>query len=140
MDEVRQQALLANIGESIQGIKKYSCLLNYEFDFVNQTPQDIMHVLHEGVARRLIMKFFQIWIDSKRCSVSEVNLLISNFEYGYTHRKNMIKRFTSSDFKKNSLIISSSQMHTLVLLFPVLFYDILDTSKEEFEYFSYFFF
>lgn len=133
LDGVKKQAKIANRGESVMGVKKYSLVLNYDFDVVEQTPQDIMHVLHEGIARRVSMKFINIWTDTGRVTLSELNFRITNPDFGYTHRKNLIKALSGADLKKHSLIISAGQMHSLILLFPIIFYDILDTNKEEYE-------
>lgn len=132
MEDHRKLAIDANLGDPKFGVKKHSLVLNYDFDVINQTPQDIMHVLNEGVARRLPIMFFKIWIETKRCTISELNLRLSQFKYGYTHVKNRLKRISMNDVKKNSLIISAAQMHSLILLFPIIFVDIIDTSTEEY--------
>lgn len=125
-------ALSANNGNPSFGVKRYSLLLHYDFDVIERTPQDIMHVLHEGVARRLVMIFFRIWLDMKRTELSEINWRISNFSYGYTHIKNKIKPLNENDIKKSNLIISSAQMHSLIILFPLIFHDILDINTDEY--------
>lgn len=98
-----------------------------------------MHVLHEGVARRLIMYYFQLWKDQKRTGLSELNYKLSSFCYGYTHVRNKLKRLSEADLKKKNLIISLGQMHSLVLLFPIIFCDILDTTAPEYmqSYYTY---
>lgn len=138
MEQHRGLALSANNGFASFGVKKYSIVLGYGFDVINKTPQDIMHVLHEGIARRLVMIFFHLWISSKRASVSELNYRICEMDYGYTHSKNRIKRLNQNDFAKETLVISSAQMHSLILLFPIIFFDILDTSADEYKCFYYF--
>lgn len=114
------------------GIKKYSALLKYGFDVIEKTPLDIMHVLLEGVARRMLMKIIYIWVSSKRTTLSELNYRLKSFNYGYSHIKNRISFLGENDLKKKNLIISASQMHTLVLLFPLIFFDILDTSTDDY--------
>lgn len=123
---------MANVGEQSFGVKKYSLILDYDFDPINNTPQDIMHVLHEGVARKLVMIFFGIWVSEKRCTISEINYRLKKFSWGYTHEKNKIRRISANDLKKKNFIVSASQMHTFILLFPIIFVDILDTSSDEY--------
>ena len=132
MAELRKHAALANKGIPSFGVKRESMVLQYEFDVINQTPQDIMHVLHEGVARKLVMIFFNLWIDLKRTTISEINFRLSSFKYGYTHSKNKLRKLNLNDLKKKTLVISSGQMHSLILLFPLIFCDILDTNTDEY--------
>lgn len=126
--------MAANFGCQSMGIKRYSALLKYNFNPIDQTPQDVMHVLLEGIARRICMKIFDAWFaDKNRTSLSEINFRLSNFPYGYSHKKNRISPLSEFDLKKSNLIISASEMHTLLLLFPIIFYDIIDVDTDEYK-------
>lgn len=115
------------------GVKKITTLTRFGFDPINCTPGDVMHILLEGIARKLVMIFLDLWINVKRTDIREINLRLDIFVYGYSDEKNKVKYFQSSDMKKKELVISASQMMTLIMLFPFIFYDILDISSKEYE-------
>ena len=120
----------ANQGCRSYGVNFYSAVLKYDFDVINCTPQDPMHIIFEGVLRKLITKIFSIWLDLKRTNLSEINHRLASQFYGYTHSKNRIAFLNPNDLVKKDLVISASQMHTLIILFPIIFYDILDPDNE----------
>lgn len=101
-------------------------------DPVTQTPMDIMHCIPEGCCRKQVMRIFEAWIISKRCSWVEIKACLDTFPYGYAHAGNKITNFKEYDLKKPDFITSSSQMVTLVLLFPFIFQNILDMEHEEY--------
>lgn len=105
------------------------------FDAIQQTPMDGMHILPEGICRKQVMEIFRLWIDTKRTDVEELNRCIANFNYQYLYVKNKVPFFTRYDMEKNDLIISASQMITLVLLFPFIFEKIIDINHTEYKYF-----
>ena len=45
------------------GVKKITALTRFEFNPIDYTPGDVMHILLESIARKLIMIFMEIWID-----------------------------------------------------------------------------
>ena len=100
--------------------------MKYDFDVINCTPQDPMHVIFEEVLKKLIIKIFSIWLGFKRTNLSKINHRIAGQFYGYTDSKNRIAFLDLNDLVKKDLIISAPQMHTLIILFPIIFYDILD--------------
>lgn len=102
-------------------------------DPVLQSPMDIMHVIPEGCCRKQVMRIFEEWITTKRCTWVDIKSCLDNFIYGYTHSGNKIKNFREYDLKKSEFIVSSSQMLTLILLFPFIFEDIIDISHEEYK-------
>lgn len=124
-------AMLAN--ETSMGYKKITTLTRFGFDPINSTPGDIMHILLEGIARKLIMHIFDIWLNIKRTDLNEINMRLDIFRYGYSDDKNKIKFFQMSDLKKKELILTASQMLTLIKLFPFIFWDILDITSKEYE-------
>lgn len=117
------------------GVKKITTLTRFGFDPINCTPGDVMHILLEGIARKLVKIFLDIWIkeEKARTDIREINLRLDLFVYGYSDEKNKVKYFQNSDLKKNQIVITASQMMTLIMLFPFIFYDILDITSKEYE-------
>ena len=120
--------------QSIEGVKRYSSLWRYDFfNPIEMTPQDPMHVILEGIGRKIIMYYFSIWIGTKRTDIDELNSRINTFKYGHLHMKNKLKPMRESDLDKNELVITASQMKTLLLLFPFIFFDIVDTKSQDYK-------
>lgn len=118
----------------INGIKRYTLLYEYPFfDPINMTPQDPMHCILEGLDRRIAIDFFKLWIETKRCDISELNSKLSNFNYGFFYSKNKIKPLNESDLYKMELTITASQMKTLIHLFPLIFWDIADITSNDYK-------
>ena len=117
-----------------KGLQKIPNFWKFDFfDAIQQIPQDIMHVLLEGVCRRQVINLIDDWILTKRTNLAELNRCIKNFDYGYKHKKNKIPGLLDADLKKKSLVVSASQMKSLVLLFPFIFDRIIDITHEEYK-------
>ena len=72
------------------GVNKKSVLVNVKhFDVCQCFPQDIMHILLEGVVpyeTKLLLRFL---IDNKRLfTLRDLNRKLDSFEYGYMNSKN----------------------------------------------------
>lgn len=114
------------------GIKHVPDILQYSLiDPILQTPMDIMHVITEGILRRQIMNIFDAW--EGRTDHREINKRIQSFNYQYLYKHSKIPSFIQSDLQKNQLIVSASQMKTLVLLFPFIFDGIVDINHDEYK-------
>ena len=134
-DNCEQIARELNDGQTVAGISRFTHLYDYEFfDPVTMTPQDPMHILLEGIARRIIMDFFKLWVQTKRSSLAEINLRIKNFKLHHIHKNDQLKIcLKESDLYKNEFIISASQMRTLLEVFPFMFHDICDTNSPDYK-------
>jgi hypothetical protein len=59
------------------------------FDVCKYLPEDIMHVLFEGIVpyeTKLLLKYL---IDERRCfTLTRLNQLLESFDFGYINRKN----------------------------------------------------
>ena len=103
------------------------------FNAIIQTPFDLMHILLEGVCRKLIHRVMHE-IVKKRAPLSLLNNKIQNFKYKFNHKKSKLSIITDYDLKKDSLITTSAQMLTLFKLLPYIFEDILDFDHISFKY------
>lgn len=130
----RRKEDLIESNVSLFGLNRLTELRNYcFFDPIEMCPQDPMHVILEGVARRVTMDLIKVWIGSKRATLKEINERISNFEYGYLCRKNKTKPLTKFDLTKDNLVTSASEMKTLLMLFPFIFHGIIDTTSPDYK-------
>lgn len=128
----------ANLLNSVdtKGVVKIPSYFDFKMiNAVNQSPMDQMHVILEGICRKQIMRIFEEWTDVryKRTNITEINRCIKLFNYQYKHEKNKIPGFSEYDLKKNEIVVSASQMKSLVLLFPFIFSDIVDIHHEEYK-------
>ena len=123
------------VGPYKEGIKRASQI--YKFDDICNpfdTPQDPMHVILEGIARRLIIDFFKLWLQEKRTTIIELNSRFLSFSYNINHKKDKIKiQLKDQDLYKNELIISAAQMRLLLVIFPLMFQDIVDRKSKDYK-------
>ena len=88
-------------------LKRDAAAYTLNFDPINNTPQDPMHIILEGIAHRLIQDFKKSWIQlengTRRAELSEINARINNFKYNSIHSKDKIKTtlIENDQYKKN---------------------------------------
>ena len=107
------------------GIRQRSALTAIEgFDLVMQTPQDIMHVLSEGVLQyevRLVI----LTLKKKCITLCEQNAQIQNFDYGYSNTEDKPLPLRDTVFTTTSdkykIKFSASQINTFILYYITLF-------------------
>ena len=59
------------------------------FDVCQCFPEDIMHILFEGVVPYATKQCLKVLIDEKRClTLRELNNRLESFNYGYMNNKN----------------------------------------------------
>ena len=121
-----------------KGLKRDAAAYALNFDPIKNTPQDPMHVILEGIARRLIQDFIKSWVQlengTRRAELSEINARIKNFNYNTIHMKDKIKtNIIENDLYKNEIIIQSSHMKVLLELLPLIFNDIIDTTSMDYK-------
>ena len=74
--------------KSVSGVKRLTKLMSYDFfDPITMCPQDPMHVILEGIGRRLVIDFLKLWVERDRTTITEINSRITTFKYGYLSKK-----------------------------------------------------
>ena len=139
--QMREKEFSKQIASSLKdkevkdGISRYTQIYEFQsFDPIKMTPQDPMHILLEGVARRLIIDFIKIWIQTKRTSLPELNMRIQNFNWHHNHKNDKLKLILNETLLyKSELIISANQMRVLLNIFPFIFSDICDLDSQDYE-------
>ena len=134
MENIKESSSNINFVPNL-GVKRYTRLHQYSFfNAIEMCPQDPMHIILEGVARRFIIDFFKLWIQLGRTSLLEINSRLQNFNYGHFFKKDkVILNLKEHDLLKNELIISASQMKAFLLLIPFIFYDIIDLTSQDYK-------
>ena len=107
------------------GIRQRSALTAIEgFDLVMQTPQDIMHVLSEGVLQYEVTLVILTLLRKKCFTLCELNAQIENFEYGYSNIGDKPPPLRDTVFTttgdKYKIKFSASQMNTFIRILPFL--------------------
>jgi hypothetical protein len=116
--------LLRNSLRTTYGINRRSKLVEFpSFDIIQQTPQDIMHVILEGIAPLEIKCVLNHLIESGQISLDSVNSVILGFPYSppdVRDRPSLIalSTLTSRDGKLKQ---SSGQMLVLLKISPFVF-------------------
>lgn len=131
---------LAAHDSTAYGINYRSTLNNISFFHIaaGQLPQDIMHVLYEGVfpmeVKLLLTKFIY---GDKFITLMMLNERISNFTYGRNERRNKpAKPFTKEHLVGNSkLPLSAIQMWTFATILPLLIGDKIPLENPQWECF-----
>lgn len=120
--------------KSVCGVKRLTKLMRYEFfDPITMCPQDPMHVILEGIARRLVIDFFKLWIDTGRTTIEELNSRISAFNYGHLSLKGKLQPLRNVDLLKKEITMTAYQMKITLGIFPFLFYDIVDITSKDYK-------
>ena len=137
IQHLRMQARKAKLAETLArmnyGVIKSSVALDFPgFNPILQTPFDIMHILLEGVCRKMAIRLFNELITSKRSSISEINSRIQSFDYKWLHKKNRMKEITEFDMKKTGLITTAAQMKTFFILMPFILEGVIDIECDEY--------
>ncbi|CAH3115461.1 unnamed protein product [Porites lobata] len=105
------------------------------FDVCQCFPEDIMHILFEGVVPYETKRFLKVLIDEKRSlTLKELNHRMESFNYGYMHNKDKptpIARETLNALEDAKLKQSASQMWCLFRFLPILIGDKVDVEMEE---------
>ena len=71
------------------GVNRRSVLDNVKyFDVCKCFPEDVMHILLEGVVPYETKLLLKLLIENKCLTVKELNSRMDSFDYGYMNRKN----------------------------------------------------
>ncbi|XP_015764291.1 PREDICTED: uncharacterized protein LOC107343243 [Acropora digitifera] len=105
------------------------------FDVCQCFPEDIMHILFEGVVPYATKQCLKVLIDEKRClTLRELNNRLESFNYGYMNNKNKptpIARETLNALDDAKLKQSASQMWCLFRFLPIIIGERIDVEMEE---------
>ncbi|XP_077870141.1 uncharacterized protein LOC144363069 [Saccoglossus kowalevskii] len=113
---------LRNYLRTMYGINRRSILVDAPgFDVCTMLPQDIMHVVTEGVAQYELKEVLKEYIlEQKLFSLSQLNSYLRNFHLPYFDVKNkpseILQKTLDSD--DNRLRQSASQMHVFMKILP----------------------
>lgn len=102
--------------EKSHGVTK-ECVFNdlKNYYIIDNVPVDCMHDLYEGVCRYIIPKILYNLIKiHKYFSIYTLNFTIKNFDHGSSYGLNIPPEIKIAALKKGSLIISASEMKTLI--------------------------
>ena len=120
--ESAQTKYLADYLSSLYGINKRSPLCDIpDFDITKSLPQDIMHLLWEGIVQYEVKQVLKHYvIEKQKFTVKQLNEQIDAFQYNYNTVKNKPTKLTSVNLNSNDNRIrqNSSQMCTLLQILP----------------------
>lgn len=125
IDKASTETLKASL-KTTYGINRRSRLIDFPaFDLIKQTPQDVMHVLFEGVAPMEIKLVLKQLILSGQIELDEINSAIINFPYSPLDMRDKpcpisVNTLAAND---NKLKQSCGQMLILLKIIPFLFND-----------------
>lgn len=72
----------------VYGINQVSIITELmDFDVTKQLPQDLMHVILEGIYPLHMEQFLEYIVSSGIMTLDEVNSQLSSFPYSYFHEK-----------------------------------------------------
>lgn len=126
IDKASTDNLKAHL-KTTYGINRRSVLVDFPaFDLINQTPQDIMHVIFEGVAPMEIKLVLKKMILSGELELDAFNSALQNFPYSSVDVRDKpcpisVTTLTANDSK---LIQSCGQMLILLKILPFLLRDV----------------
>ena len=121
------------------GINRRSSLLKVpNFDVCTMMPQDVMHVLLEGVAQYEIKEVIKQLIRDKVFSLSQFNALVISFRYPYFDIRNkpsvLLPTTMASD--DNRLRQTASQMLVLIKILPFVLTSVVQKDNMYFQFMS----
>lgn len=124
--------------QTIYGINNRSILSELPgFDITKQLPQDIMHTILEGVLQyetRLVLLHFII---EKKVSLSELNALIANHDYGYSEisdKPGPLRDSVFSSSEKYKLKYKAAQSRLFLRLLPFFLTHFISVDNEYFQF------
>ena len=120
--EMATTDLLRNSLRTTYGINRRSKLVEFpSFDIVQQTPQDIMHVILEGIAPLEIKNVLNHLIQSGQITLDSVNSAILGFPYSPLDVRDRPSPISLSTLMSNDgkLKQSSGQMLVLLRILPL---------------------
>lgn len=115
------------------GVNRRSVLMDLpHFDITKQLPQDIMHVLLEGVVNMHVRFFLRsIIVRRKLVTAQYINLRLKGFPYGPSHRRHEPTPLKLDNINGDKLKQKARQMWFFLQILGFLIQDKLDLRHDE---------
>lgn len=118
------------------GINRRSILCDFPFfDVTQMLPQDVMHVVLEGVLPLDLKLFVKYCVQENFISLDALNKGIDSFPYGYYQSKNIPKPISENVVNDNAshLTDDAIKMWTLCRILPYLVKDIIPVDNDHWQ-------
>ncbi|VDI00934.1 Hypothetical predicted protein [Mytilus galloprovincialis] len=115
------------------GINSRSCCRDWPyFNLLEMTPEDIMHVVFEGVALYEVKATLKVLVAEDFFSLSQLNNLISSFPYGYKDRECQPSCIPDNVFNSDDTSLRQSASSVIVFLkhLPLMLIEKLNCDRE----------
>ena len=132
LDDLKKNAEIAEkINKPFFGVCRQATVFD-ELDPIIQTPFDPMHVILEGLCRRITVRLINELINTNRANLDLINTRIQQFPYPAIAPSKPAKIF-DTDLKKGTHNLTASQMKSFMLVLPMIFEGIIDTDHDEYK-------
>lgn len=121
-----------HVRENLFGSKRHCPMNDLKYFNSFKCPSvDVMHDILEGIGPYELKKFLIFIVkEVKIIKIEEVNMRLSNFNFGYLNVKNK-PSFININAKSNSLGQKASQFWCLLRFFPLIFKDCLELNMDK---------
>ncbi|CAF2188491.1 unnamed protein product [Rotaria magnacalcarata] len=96
------------------------------FHRVTSLPNDIMHDLHEGLCRKVLLAMLREISTKRLLSYGEIEDRLISFKYGFNDKENKPPILRKKHLAQGKLLGTASQKMCLFTLFPIIFFDIIE--------------
>jgi len=122
------------------GLDRRSILTEFPgFKITEQLPQDLMHVLLEGVIPYVVKFLLQHYIAEDLITIHQINARLMEFQYGYSQVKDKpepINPESLTDKPGKHIAKDAAKMWLLFRILPFVIYDIIEESEQHFAVFE----
>ena len=122
------------------GLGRKSILSKFPgFQVTEQLPQDLMHILLEGVIPDVVKCLLEYYISKDLITVDQINSRLMEFEYGYSQVKDKPEPINPESLKDKPgkhICKDAAKMWMLFRILPFILHDIIDDSEEPFRVFE----
>ena len=122
------------------GLGRKSILSKFPgFQVTEQLPQDLMHILLEGVIPDVVKCLLQYYISKDLITVDQINSRLMEFGYGYSQVKDKPEPINPESLKDKPgkhICKDAAKMWMLFRILPFILHDIIDDSEEPFRVFE----
>ena len=122
------------------GLDRKSILSEFPgFKITEQLPQDLMHILLEGVMPNVVKYLLQHYIAKGLITVAQINSRIMEFEYGYSQVKDKPEPINPESLKDKPgkhICKDAAKMWILFRILPFILKDIIDDRDKPFQVFE----
>lgn len=109
------------------------------FKITEQLPQDLMHILLDGIIPYVVKCMLQYYIAKGSITVDVINSRLMEFRYGYSQVKDKpepINPESLTDKPGKHIAKDAAKMWMLFRVLPFILHDIIDESHKPFEVFQ----